>query len=86
MPIKHASIKDLRKTKRRTARNERTKQNVRHLLKAAQKAVTEEKGAGAVNAARAFQKAVDKAVKVGVISKGRAARKKSEVMKASSKK
>jgi len=82
MPNKHAAIKDLRKNKKRAVHNELIKRNVRHLLKKSQELLKEGKGKEAQAIALAFQQAVDKAAKVGVISKNKAARKKSSIMKA----
>ena len=86
MPQKHAAIKDLRKNQRRAAHNARIKKNVKSLFKKTTSLITESKKTEAAEAARAFQQAADKATKVGVLTKNTAARKKSQLMKAISKK
>lgn len=86
MPNKHAAIKDLRKNKKHQAHNDRIKRNVRHLLKKSQDLLKEGNTKEAKAIVLAFQQAVDKATKVGVMSKNKASRKKSALMKALNKK
>jgi small subunit ribosomal protein S20 len=86
MPQKHAAMKDLRKNKKHAAQNERVKRNVRHLLKKSEELLKEGKTAEAKTAILAFQQAVDKATKTGAVSKNKASRKKSVLMKALQKK
>jgi small subunit ribosomal protein S20 len=85
MPNKHAAIKDLRKNKRRAARNLRLKTHARSLLRKAKDLLKEGKVADAKAAAASFQQIVDKAAKHGVLSKNAAGHKKSSIMKAISK-
>jgi small subunit ribosomal protein S20 len=86
MPNKQASIKDLRKTKKRTAHNLRIQKNVKSLFKSAKELAKEGKMAEASAKIAAFQKAADKAAKRGVIHANEASRKKSVVMKMIAKK
>lgn len=86
MPNKPSAIKELRKAKKRAAHNNRVKTNV----KALQKKCVELIKAGNLDEAKRvmvlFQRAIDKAAKVNVVSKNRASRKKSSIMKMISKK
>lgn len=81
MPNKHAAIKDLRKNKRRAARNAQVKTNIKALYKKATALITEGKKAEAKEATTKYQQAADKAIKTGVLNKNTAARKKSSLMK-----
>ena len=80
MPNKKAAIKDLRQNLKRQARNTRIKTNVKHKLKDAQQLIKEGK-AEAKDAVRALQKAAAKAAKKKTISKNRARRITSKLMK-----
>jgi len=80
MPNKQAAIKDLRKNKRRAAQNARVKTNVKSLFKKAKAALSSDKKEGAKELVTKFQQAVDKAVKIGVLNKNTASRKKSSLM------
>lgn len=86
MPNKHAATKDLRKNKKRAAHNDRVKLNVRHLLKKSQELLKAGNAKESQAMVFAFQKAVDKATKVGVMSKSKASRKKSALMRSLNKK
>ena len=80
MPIKKASIKDLRQAKKRAARNLEKKNAYKAAIKKATKAIE----AGEKDLApltTAVQKTLDKAAKTGVIKKNTAARKLSRLMK-----
>lgn len=80
MPNKHAAIKDLRKNKRRAARNARVRTNVKALVKKG-KDLAASGSADLKEHAMKVQQAIDKAVKTGVIHRNAAARKKSALMK-----
>ncbi len=86
MPNKHAAIKDLRKNKKRAAHNDRIKRHIRYLLKKSRDLLKEGKAKESQEISRAFQQAIDKAAKVGVVSKNKAARRKSSLTKAINKK
>jgi small subunit ribosomal protein S20 len=77
MPIIKSAKKRVRTTKRMSIENARTKKNLRTAVKAFQEAITGNKGVQA--AQNVVQSAIDTAVKKGVISKNKAARKKSQV-------
>ncbi|MCC7357460.1 30S ribosomal protein S20 [Candidatus Uhrbacteria bacterium] len=81
MPNKHAAIKDLRKNKRRAARNAQVKTNIKALFKKASAFVREGNKSEAKDAIAKYQQAADKAIKTGVLNKNTAARKKSSLMK-----
>ena len=79
MAHKHAAIKDLRQTKKRTERNTAVKRNIAYLKKQAAKAVKENDQAGATELFKKLVVAVDKATQRNVIKKNTAARKKSRL-------
>jgi len=82
MPILHASIKDLRKSKKRTKHNQRIKNNLRILTKKLQVLITQEgKRNEALELARKLQQALAKAAKVQAIKPNKASRKISTVYK-----
>jgi small subunit ribosomal protein S20 len=81
MPNKHASVKDLRKTKRREAQNLRLKTHARALLRKANDLIKEGSAADVKAAIIAFQKIADKAAKNHVINRNAANRRKSKLMK-----
>lgn len=81
MPNKQASIKDLRKTKKRTAHNVRIRKNVKALFKNSKEIVTSGSKEEAVLKLRALQQAADKAAKRGIIHKNEARRRVSVAMK-----
>lgn len=81
MPNKHASIKDLRKSKKRAAANALVKSNVKFHLQQAQQLLKKGDLEGAKQAAIKFQQAADKAAKRNVISKNKMNRKKGSIMK-----
>jgi ribosomal protein S20 len=82
MPNKKAAIKDLRKSKKRQAHNLRIKTNVRQTYKQAQELIKAGKTEEAKPVIKKFQQAADKAAKVNAISRNKARRKKSTLMKA----
>lgn len=82
MPNKHAAIKDLRKTHKRTDRNLRLKTHTKQLLKKAQALLKEGKLAEAKAVAHTFQQIADKAAKQRVMTRNAINRKKSSLMRA----
>ena len=81
MPTKKAAKKDLRQTKKRSVRNLRIKTNVKQTYKQAQELLKRGKIDEAKPIIKKFQKVSDKAVKVRIISRNKASRKKSILMK-----
>jgi ribosomal protein S20 len=81
MPNKHAAIKDLRKNKRRAARNLREKTNVKSLIKQLKTLVKEGKKKEALEVANKLQQAAAKAAKRHVIHANKASRITSQAMK-----
>lgn len=79
MPIKKASIKDLRKTKKRTVRNTGVKRQVEYLVKNLEELVAQKKMAELKAALTATIKKIDKAAKTGVLHKNTASRMKSRL-------
>ena len=86
MPNKPSAIKELRKTKKRTAHNARIKMNVKALHKKCLELLAAGKLDEAKKAAALYQKAIDKAALHMVVSKNRSNRKKSALMRAINKK
>ncbi len=84
MPNKHAAIKDLRKNKRRAARNLREKTNVKSLIKQLKELVKDGKKSEAEALVSKLQQAADKAAKRNVIHMNKARRIKAQAMKATS--
>lgn len=81
MPNKHAAIKDLRKNKRRAARNLRDKTNVKSLIKQLKSLVQEGKKSEALAMLPKLQQATDKAAKKDVLHRNKAGRIKAMAMK-----
>ncbi len=81
MPQKKASIKDVRRIKKNTARNALVLRNIKEIVKDAQKALVAGDAAKAHEHYLKLQKAVDKAVKAKVIKANAANRKKSRLSK-----
>lgn len=81
MPNKPSATKELRKAKKRTLHNVKIKTHVKTLFAHARDLVEKGDSDGAKKAMIVFQKAMDKAAKVNVVSKNRANRKKSVLMK-----
>jgi ribosomal protein S20 len=75
MPNKHAAIKDLRKNKKRSARNARMKIHVKALTAQLKLLVKDGKKAEATEVARKLQQAVDKAAKNNVFHANKSAHK-----------
>jgi small subunit ribosomal protein S20 len=81
MPNKHASIKHLRQTKVRFAKNLAVKNQLKKLVKTSRKHLAAKEKDKAVASVRAAAKALDKAASNKVISKNTASRLKSRLMK-----
>lgn len=75
----YASIKDIRKTKRRTRDNDLKRKNIREARKAIEKAIKDKDVKKATELMPSFQKAIDKAAKTNLIHKNKAARLKSRM-------
>lgn len=84
MPNKHAAIKDLRKNKRRAARNLRDKTNVKALIKELKTLVKDGKKSEALALVAKLQQATDKAVKKNVLHRNKGRRIASMAMKITS--
>ncbi len=76
-----SSKKDIRRIKRRTARNETLKDRIKRNEKAVLSKIASGDIEGAKKSIPNLQKVLDKAVKVNYIKKGTADRKKSRIMK-----
>lgn len=81
MPNKHAAIKDLRKNKRRAARNLREKINVKALAKQLKALIKEGKKSEALELVSKLQQASAKAAKKNIIHPNKARRLTSMAMK-----
>ncbi|MFH1235929.1 MAG: 30S ribosomal protein S20 [Parcubacteria group bacterium] len=81
MPIKQASFKHLRQTKKRTVINDAVEKNVKKLVKNARKLLIAKKKAEAVPAVSQAAKALAKAARKGVIKKNTASRTTSRLMR-----
>ncbi|MBI2459557.1 MAG: 30S ribosomal protein S20 [Parcubacteria group bacterium] len=80
MPNKASAKKELRKAKKRQARNKKIEHNLKDLLKNSRRAIAT-KSAGAKELVLKTLKALDKAAKKGVIKKNTRDRKKSRLHK-----
>lgn len=74
MPIKKAAKKYIRKTKTRTARNLKVKNNVKKLVKQARELIEDGKSKEVEKAIASASKALDKAAQKNVIHKNKASR------------
>lgn len=81
MPIIKSAKKELRKAKKREARNKKVKANLRFLERKFLKFIKEKNKEKAKEFFQKLQKAFDKAAKINVIKKNRASRKKSRLAK-----
>jgi len=81
MPITKSAAKELRKIKKRTARNKKIKANLNFLERKFLKFIREKNKEKAKEFYQKLQKALDKAAKVNVIKKNKASRKKSRLAK-----
>jgi small subunit ribosomal protein S20 len=80
MPNIKAAKKSLRQTKKRTQQNIQRKKVLKDLVKKTVKAAQAGKSDEVKELLRHFQKAIDKTVKVGLIKKNNANRKKSRLV------
>jgi small subunit ribosomal protein S20 len=81
MPIIKSSVKDLRRTERRTARNRAAKGKLRSSLKATRAALESGKAEAATAALSQSTPIIDRAVSKKVLHKNAAARHKSRLMR-----
>jgi len=81
MPIIKSSIKDLRRTERRTARNRAAQGKLRSSLKRARIAVAAGQAEGAQRAVAEAVPVIDRAIGKGILHKNAAARHKSRLMR-----
>ncbi|MFH1598631.1 MAG: 30S ribosomal protein S20 [Patescibacteria group bacterium] len=81
MPIKKAAFKDLRQTKKKTAKNLQEKQSFKYLLKQTRKAIEAKNKAGAAESLKKAIKALDKAAQHNLLKKNTASRYKSRLTK-----
>ncbi len=81
MPHMKAAAKSLRQTKTRTARNQKTRDNLSYLIRALKKALKQSDKAKAVEVSQKLKQALDKAAQKNVIKKNTAARRKSRFAK-----
>ncbi len=81
MPIKKASFKDLRQSKKRMARNLKVKNNLKKTIKEGRKLIEAKKIEDAQKKIKQSIKEIDRAISKGIIKKNTGARKKSRLMK-----
>ena len=81
MPIKRASFKDLRKSKKRHARNITLRTELNTLIKKFESLLTAKKVAEAKDAMKSLLSKIDRASSKGIIHKNTASRKASRLMK-----
>lgn len=81
MPIKRASFKDLRKSKKRNLRNSSIKSELHSLSKKVESLIAAKKADDARSALKIFLSKLDKAASKGIIHKNAASRKSSRLMK-----
>jgi small subunit ribosomal protein S20 len=81
MPIIKSSIKDLRRTERRTARNRAAQGKLRSTLKRARTAIAAGQSDAAQQAVAAALPVIDRAPGKGILHKNAAARHKSRLMR-----
>lgn len=81
MPHQHAAVKWLRKTKKRTIKNQALKDNLEYLLRQLKKTLVAKDKTKALEIAQKLSQALDKAATKHIIHKNNAARKKSRIMK-----
>lgn len=82
MPIIKSAIKEVRKDKKKTARNRIRKEKMHDSIKAVEKVVKEKGAAEKISdALKTAYKAIDKAAKRNLLHKKTAARRKSKVAK-----
>lgn len=81
MPIKKASFKSVRQSKKRTARNLKIKSSLKKNIKVSRGLMDEKKVDEAKKAVLQSIKEIDKAISKGIIKKNTGSRKKSRLMK-----
>ncbi|MFZ5364119.1 MAG: 30S ribosomal protein S20 [Patescibacteria group bacterium] len=81
MPIKKASFKDLRQSKKRMTRNLKVKNNLKKTIKEGRKLIEAKKIEDAQKKIKQSIKEIDRAISKGIIKKNTGARKKSRLMK-----
>jgi len=81
MPIKRASFKDLRKSKKRHVRNMAIQSELHTLIKKFDSLVTAKKAAEAKDVLKSLLSRIDKAASKGIIHKNAASRKTSRLTK-----
>lgn len=81
MPIKKASFKDLRQSKKRMARNLKIKNSLKKTAKEGRRLIDAKKNEEAQKIIKQSIKEVDRAISKGIIKKNTGARKKSRLMK-----
>jgi len=81
MPIKKASFKDLRQSKKRMARNLKIKNSLKKNIKEGRRLVEAKKADEAQKVIKQSIKEIDRAIAKGIIKKNTGARKKSRLMK-----
>lgn len=81
MAHKQAALKDIRQTRKRTARNKNIKEHVSYLKKQAQKAIDKKDAGRARELYQKLVKSVDKAAKNKILKKNTANRRKSRLAK-----
>jgi small subunit ribosomal protein S20 len=81
MPIITSSVKDLRRTARRTERNRAAKGKLRSSLKQARVSAATEPAQAAAEALRQATPIIDRAVSKGILHRNTAARHKSRLMR-----
>ena len=86
MPIKRSSIKDVRRTERRTTRNRVMRDRLHDVTKKLRKALTGSDSKIVIELATQLQKALDKAAKTHVVHRNAARRKVSRAMRVSRRK
>jgi len=81
MPIKKASFKDLRQSKKRMARNLKIKNILKKTTKEGRRLIEAKKAEEAQKIIKQSIKEIDRAISKGIIKKNTGARKKSRLMK-----
>jgi len=81
MPIKLSSLRDLRSSRKRAAKNLRIRENLRYLIRQCRQEFVKKDAAAAKKAVQAVVSALDRAVRSRVVKAGYAARHKSRFMR-----
>lgn len=80
MPIKLSSLRDLRSSRKRAAKNLRIRENLRYLIRQCRQEMVKKDVAAAKKAVQTVISALDRAVRARVVKAGYAARHKSRIM------